>query len=61
MAAVMTEAAKEARRAYMRAWNRNNPDKRRAIQARYWARKAEKDAEQAPQRQETADCGRNGR
>lgn len=37
----MTDAAREARREYMRRWNAENPDKRRAIQARYWARKAQ--------------------
>ena len=37
----LTEAAKEARRAYKRAWTRKNPDKVKAAQARYWARKAE--------------------
>ena len=37
----MDERAKEARRAYKREWNRRNPDKVRAIQERYWSRKAE--------------------
>lgn len=37
----LTEAAKEARRAYKRAWTRKNPDKVKAAQARYWERKAE--------------------
>lgn len=36
----MTEAAKEARRAYQREWAKKNPDKRQATQARYWAKKA---------------------
>ena len=40
----MNEQAKEARRAYRRNWAKNNPDKVRAAQARYWERKA---AEQA--------------
>ena len=41
----MTEAAKEARRAYKREWNRKNPDKVRESQRRYWERKAlQKDA-----------------
>ena len=34
-------AAVEARRQYMRTWRRNNPDKVRAANARYWARKGE--------------------
>lgn len=55
MAAVMTDAAREARREYMRRWNAANPDKRRAIQARYWARKAQ---EAELQRQKTAENGR---
>ena len=37
----MTEAAKEARRAYKRAWNKKNKDKVKAAQARYWERKAQ--------------------
>ena len=38
----MNEAAKEARRAYIREWQRKNKDKVRAAQVRYWERKAEK-------------------
>ena len=37
----MTEAAQEARRAYKREWNRQNRDKVKAAQARYWERKAQ--------------------
>ena len=36
----MTEQAKAARRAYKREWQRNNPDKVRAQQERYWMKKA---------------------
>lgn len=36
----MDERAKEARRAYKRAWAKQNPDKIRAQQARYWEKKA---------------------
>lgn len=36
----MNEAAKEARRAYKRAWQRKNRDKVKKYQARYWERKA---------------------
>lgn len=35
------DAAREARRAYKRQWNRNNPDKVRAHQQRYWEKKAQ--------------------
>lgn len=35
------EKAKEARRAYKRAWNRRNPEKVKAAQERYWSRRAE--------------------
>lgn len=43
----MTEAAKEARRAYKRAWNAKNKDKVKAAVERYWERKAKAAAEQA--------------
>lgn len=36
----MTEQAKEARRAYRRAWAAANKDKVQAAQIRYWERKA---------------------
>ncbi|MCR4745526.1 MAG: hypothetical protein K5894_09915 [Lachnospiraceae bacterium] len=36
----LDEKAKEARRAYKRQWARNNPDKIRAQQERYWQKKA---------------------
>lgn len=36
----MTEQAKEARRAYKRKWNRENRDKVKAAQERYWNKKA---------------------
>ena len=49
----MTEAAKEARRAYKRAWTKNNPDKIRAQQERYWNRRAMREA--ALQNAEQAD------
>lgn len=38
----MNEAAIAARRAYMRAWKKKNPDKVRAMQERYWMKKARK-------------------
>lgn len=34
------EAAKEARRAYKRQWARDNPEKVKAAQQRYWAKRA---------------------
>lgn len=37
----MTDAAKEARRAYKREWNRRNKDKVKQYQADYWNRKAQ--------------------
>ena len=37
---MMTDKAKEARRAYKREWNRRNRDKVKAAQERYWSRKA---------------------
>lgn len=36
----MTDQAKELRRLYKREWNRNNRDKVRESQRRYWDRKA---------------------
>lgn len=36
----MTEAAKEARRAYKRAWAKKNPEKIRGYQERYYEKKA---------------------
>jgi hypothetical protein len=43
--AEMTDAAREARRAYKREWNRANRDKVKAAQARYWDKKAREAAE----------------
>ena len=39
----MTDEAKEARRAYKRKWARENPDKIRAQQERYWSKRAKAD------------------
>lgn len=47
----MSEAAREARRAYKREWNRRNPDKVKAAQERYWNRKAQQ-AQQTQDAQE---------
>ena len=37
----MTEKAKEARRAYKRQWQRNNPEKVKKYQENYWNKQAE--------------------
>ena len=36
----MSKEAMEVRNAYARAWRKNNPDKARAAQHRYWEKKA---------------------
>lgn len=36
----LDEAAVQARREYQRQWRRNNPDKIRATNRRYWEKKA---------------------
>lgn len=48
----MNEAAKAARRAYIREWQRKNKDKVRATQERYWTRKAQ----ELEQRSEDAEA-----
>ena len=52
--AEMTDAAREARRAYKRKWNRANRDKVKAAQARYWDKKA-REAAEAEQEQAAED------
>ena len=42
----MSEAAKRSRNEYYRQYRKNNPEKIRAIEARYWERKAAQEAEQ---------------
>ncbi len=37
----MNEKARAARNAYRREWAKKNPDKIRAINERYWTKKAE--------------------
>lgn len=39
----MTEQAREAKREYMRKWRRENKDKVKQHQARYWERKAQEE------------------
>ena len=41
----MTDAAKEARRAYKRAWAQANPEKVKQYQANYWQKQAQKQQE----------------
>ena len=38
----MSDAAKEARRAYYKAWRAKNKDRVRDYNARYWAKRAER-------------------
>lgn len=45
---MMNEAAIEARRAYKRAWAKANPEKVKAQQERYWAKKAQAEAQAQP-------------
>ena len=52
----MTDAAKEARRAYKRKWARENPDKIRAQQDRYWSKRAEADAAAAQAAREAQEA-----
>ena len=40
----MTDAAKEARREYKRAWNKANPDKVKQYRDNYWNKRAEQAA-----------------
>lgn len=46
----MDKAAVEARRAYKRKWAKDNPDKIKAQQERYWKKKA---AEAAAEQEQT--------
>lgn len=41
------QAAIEARRRYYKQWRKNNADKVRASNNRYWARRAEREAQAA--------------
>ncbi len=43
----MKDIAKAARREYQRKWAKNNPDKIKAAQERYWLKKAAETAETA--------------
>lgn len=37
---LLSKEARAAKNAYMRAWQKNNPDKVREAQKRYWEKKA---------------------
>lgn len=43
----MTEQATELRRAYRRQWAKNNPEKVKEQQARYWEKRAAQEAAKA--------------
>ena len=42
----LSQEAKEARRAYLRKWRRENPEKVKEQERRYWERKAQEMREQ---------------
>ena len=46
----MTEAAKEAKNKYKREWRKNNPEKVRAANERYWEKKERGESEQQQRR-----------
>ena len=46
----MTEAAREAKNKYKREWRKNNPEKVRAANVRYWEKKARGESEQQQDR-----------
>lgn len=43
----LSDSAKRARAEYAREWRRNNPDKQKAITARYWEKKADSKKKEA--------------
>ena len=51
----LSEAAREARRAYKREWNRKNRDKVKAATARYWEKRA-REARELPEDEPTASA-----
>lgn len=55
---MLNEQAAEARKAYRRKWAKENPEKVKAMQERYWSKKAAEqaaaNAEQAQREQLTA-------
>lgn len=53
----MNEAAKEARRAYKRKWQRENADKVKRYQENYWSRKAQEAAQQQTAEEPQQEAG----
>lgn len=51
----MTEQAAAARRAYKREWAKQNPEKVRAQQERYWSKKAQQAAAEQTEAQQKND------
>lgn len=49
---MLSEQAIAARREYKKMWARNNPDKIKAQQERYWQRRAEQQAQEEQQTQQ---------
>lgn len=45
---MMTEEAKEARRAYRREWAKKNPEKVQEYARRYWEKKAQEERQNDP-------------
>ena len=43
----MTDKAREVRNAYKRKWYKENPDKRREYEERYWQKKAHSDGQKS--------------
>ena len=48
----MTEEARQARNAYKRKWNRENRDRLKQYQERYWKRKAQSDAKKPDEKKD---------
>ena len=57
--AVDNEAAKEAKRQYQKQWRKNNPDKVRAANERYWKNRAAKAGQQLRNRAEVTEPRHN--
>lgn len=56
----MNEAAKAARRAYMRKWQRENRDKVKQYQEKYWNKKAQEATAAGQDPNETEQEANNG-
>lgn len=53
MSEIDVERAKAAQRAYAKAWRAKNKDKVRENNLRYWARRAEREAQETKQMEDT--------